>query len=1083
MLYAPSMQKIILTMLLAVPLLPLLSHSFTSFHVVSVPQGSYVAQEVSVNDGLIVIYWSTQPITFLVMTPQQYSNFVYSYSGSAVYSAVAQYFDQEINLPPGIYYVVFYNNVSGGSATVGFYTISRPAPTGIADYGVEYSGGTLTPYTLTFNEIVGQVSFQGQPSGYVVGSGGNSFSVQLNAVIYVSTSSGPQELWAQDVAVISGGTMFFGDNLWNFTAPNAPLSGVTGSGKIYNGQYYAYATPLMPFQQSFKFVMAVKQSSSNSILVSFGYSLPGENTVWFDNATVTFSSQVNGAYFEVNGNAQTGSNNAYDAELVMGGPSNGTNYNFTSLDVALNMYYVSGESAVYPLTTYMFGIDTAEGACDVYTGQNGIATVGYDYYPYVSTQGQAIQPLIITGLSYSKEVDSAKPVLYFNLSVSGGQQPYYVYLTVSGPNYQKTFTLSYWGYENSVNLGSIAPGTYKANLTVADSLGQKVYTTFTFVVVPPPRVEVLSNSSTVVTGSAVEFVSNVTGGVAPYSYSWYVNGSFAGSSQVLTYRFTSPGVYNVSVVITDSYGVKAGNWTLVTVYPPLAVEVMNNYTTVDVNVTDVFVVKIISGEPPFSFRWLVNGTTVGASNVLDYAFRSPGTYNVTVVVTSKSGITSKTVLVKVNPKLEVNVMLPKGVEQGVPTVIYVNVSGGTPPYTVSVGNYSETVKEAEILSFTLVYNSSGSEKAIVRVSDSGGSEFFRAFTLTVVPHVTAEIELPYPTLDEEAKVSITANVSGGFPPYEYEWFVNGQPASNSSTLTVEASQLGNISIALLVRDSLNATYYTYRIIEVVEPPRFVEIHVANVSEVGLSPEVNYTITGGTPPYRVLLLLNGTQAKAFHSPGVYRVSVVVFDAYNETATFVSYVKVYPRIYVSLVMPSLADEDVLLKPNITIIGGVPPYHEVVEVNGTPAGQVLDFTSPGVYNVTVSVTDSLGVRYTATYLVRVVPKPQVFVIPTTSSTYFVNNASVALSVEVTGGVSPKVVVFLNGVRVAVLAPNSTFQTSLSPGLNNVTVIAVDSFNQTSYYTLLVETTYNYLDVGVTVGVPVLAVVLVVLVKLVRK
>ena len=1082
MLYARRMRKIVLTLLL-VPLLVLVSHSFTSSHDVSVPQGSYVAQEVSVNDGLVVVYWSTEPITFLVMTPQQYSDFVYGYSGTAVYSRVAQYFDQEINLPPGNYYVVFYNNVSGGSATVGFYTISRPAPTGIADYGVEYSGGILRPYSLTFNEIVGQVNFQGQPSGYVVGSSGNSFSVQLNAVIYVSTSSGPQELWAQDVAVISGSTMSFGDNLWNFTAPNALISGVTGSGKVYNGQYYAYATPSMPFQQSFNLVMAVKQASSDSILVSFGYSLPGGSTVWFDNATVTFSSQVSGAYFEVNGEAQTGSNNAYDAELVLGGPSNGADYNFTSLNVALNMYYVSGGGVVYPLTTYMFGIDTAEGVYDVYTGQNGVATVGYNYYPYVSTQGQAVQPLTITGLSYSKEVDSAEPVLYFNLSVSGGQQPYYVYLTVSGPNYQKTFDLTYLGYENSVDLGYVTPGTYQANLTVVDSSGQKVSTTFTFVIVPPPHVEVLENSTTAVSGSTVEFVANVTGGVAPYSYSWYVNGSYAGSSQTLTYRFTSPGVYNVSVMVADSYGVKAGNWTLVTVYPPLAVEVIVNYTSIDVNVTDVFAVKVISGEPPFSFRWLVNGTTVGDSDVLDYAFRSPGTYNVTVVVTSKSEVASKTVLVKVNPKLEVNVMVPKGVEQGVPTVIYVNVSGGTPPYTVSVGNYTETVKGPGTLNFTLVYNSTGPENVAVRVSDSGGSEFSTAFTLTVAPHVAAEIELPFQTLDEGAKVTITANVSGGFPPYEYEWFVNGQLASNSSVLTVEGKQLGNISIALLVRDSLNATYYTYRIIEVVEPPRFVEVHVANVSEVGLSPEVNYTVTGGTPPYRVYVLVNGTQASVFVSPGVYRVSIEVIDAYNMTSTFVSYVEVYPRLSVSLSIPSPVDEGVAVRPNVTITGGVQPYREVVLVNGTPSSHVLDFTAPGVYNVTVSVTDSLGVRSTASYLVRVVPKPQVSVTPTTSSTFFVNNASVMLAIDVVGGVSPQVVVFLNGVRVAVLAPNSTFQASLSPGLNNVTVVAFDSFNQTSSYTLLVETAYNYLDIGITVGVPVLAVVLVVLVKLARK
>jgi hypothetical protein len=72
----------------------------------------------------------------------------------------------------------------------------------------------------------------------------------------------------------------------------------------------------------------------------------------------------------------------------------------------------------------------------------------------------------------------------------------------------------------------------------------------------------------------------------------------------------------------------------------------------------------------------------------------------------------------------------------------------------------------------------------------------------------------YPKLYVNQSVNFTAQVSGGTPPYRYEWYYHIWPdmilvsipsASNSSKLTFTPTSPGTYTILLRVTDSLNAT--------------------------------------------------------------------------------------------------------------------------------------------------------------------------------------------------------------------------------------------------------------------------------------
>ena len=176
---------------------------------------------------------------------------------------------------------------------------------------------------MTFNEVVGQVNVLGPTGGYDVGSSSTAYTIQLNAVVLVSTQSGYQELWAQDVAQVNGNEVAFADNIWNFTAPGASVqaSSVSGKGSVitYNGRgLYAHSTQPVQLPSAFSLMTNVKQTSSDQIAISFGYALSNQPIQWYYNVTVTFGSPVNGAYFLVSGNQMTGDYHAFDAELVLG---------------------------------------------------------------------------------------------------------------------------------------------------------------------------------------------------------------------------------------------------------------------------------------------------------------------------------------------------------------------------------------------------------------------------------------------------------------------------------------------------------------------------------------------------------------------------------------------------------------------------------------------------------------------------------------------------------------------------------------------------------------------------------------------
>ena len=91
-------------------------------------------------------------------------------------------------------------------------------------------------------------------------------------------------------------------------------------------------------------------------------------------------------------------------------------------------------------------------------------------------------------------------------------------------------------------------------VTLTDKVGE-TSTDYVFIEVEKdPTVGISASPQNAPTGTDVSFLSLVNNGLSPFSYSWYLNGVYAGGDVGLYYVFNTAGDYNVEIIVTDAAG-------------------------------------------------------------------------------------------------------------------------------------------------------------------------------------------------------------------------------------------------------------------------------------------------------------------------------------------------------------------------------------------------------------------------------------------------------------------------------------------------------------------------------------------------
>ncbi|MFT4981568.1 MAG: subtilisin-like proprotein convertase family protein, partial [Bacteroidia bacterium] len=371
--------------------------------------------------------------------------------------------------------------------------------------------------------------------------------------------------------------------------------------------------------------------------------------------------------------------------------------------------------------------------------------------------------------------------------VSGGFADY-TYQTFNPPAAPQFFTTSATNH-SFIGLGS-GSGNYQIIVVGEDGAGGNCDPVFDIATVnDPPAFTILvtTTNDSCPDGNVGTAVVNVTGGVAPYTYSW------------LPFIETSDSISgldggNYSVTVTDTNGCPTtANYTIVS--PPDWDGTLTGSNPTCFGGTDGSVTStgITGGTPPYTFSW--TGTAQTTENIVGLG---DGTY--TLTVTDDEGCTQvfSTVILTEPTQLvitetHVNVSCD-GLGDG---SIDVSVSGGVSPYSYLWTNGATTQGITGL--------SSGNY--ILTVTDSVGCS--DNISVTILDGSSLSLSsISISSECNEANGSIDLTVTGGSSNYGYSWQPDGQTTEDLSGLaagiydvTVTDNTIGCIdSLTVIVND-------------------------------------------------------------------------------------------------------------------------------------------------------------------------------------------------------------------------------------------------------------------------------------------
>lgn len=202
---------------------------------------------------------------------------------------------------------------------------------------------------------------------------------------------------------------------------------------------------------------------------------------------------------------------------------------------------VTGVTGLNTGTVYQFRIQTTDDCNDCSGGSYPQSTYSNTVTHLAIQQPKASPPSIELGQS-----------IQFSVAVTGGQSPYSY--SWSGLPSGCSSTDS-----NPLSCTPSSTGTSSVTVTVTDSLGITLtsLSVSTTVVAALTVAQPTVSSSSVTTGQTVVFTASVTGGTAPYTYSWsdLPTGCSSSNASQVSCTPTTTGTWSVTVTVTDSSSV------------------------------------------------------------------------------------------------------------------------------------------------------------------------------------------------------------------------------------------------------------------------------------------------------------------------------------------------------------------------------------------------------------------------------------------------------------------------------------------------------------------------------------------------
>ena len=273
-------------------------------------------------------------------------------------------------------------------------------------------------------------------------------------------------------------------------------------------------------------------------------------------------------------------------------------------------------------------------------GSPAAPTTGDELHPSITNPmfAAAMQPT--AAIRFSPSSPAAKYPVTFNVTSSGGTAPYTFAWTfgdgTNGTGNPAIHTFASW------NLG------YNVTVTIKDGTGAAIRTYIILNVKNdvPPVPKFTWTPAIVFTGETVFFdgstSSDPDGVIVDYVWEFGEGSPQRGIGVLHTY--SSPGVYEVSLSVTDDSGVTVIMPMAVWVHPALALTASSNATQGLAPVGLSFSTQVSGGQSPYTFSWDFGDSLTSAHPNPVHNYTIPRVYRAEVTVTDSLGHTASQVL-------------------------------------------------------------------------------------------------------------------------------------------------------------------------------------------------------------------------------------------------------------------------------------------------------------------------------------------------------------------------------------------------------------------------------------------------------
>ncbi len=389
-----------------------------------------------------------------------------------------------------------------------------------------------------------------------------------------------------------------------------------------------------------------------------------------------------------------------------------------------------------------------------------------------------------------------------DLTVTGGAGPY-SYAWNTGATTQ--------------DVTGLAPGNYAVAVTDANGCIKSIGFT-----IAEPAPLAASPAKTDITCNAANdgtITINVSGGTAPYSYSWADDGSITSNSR----NSLSPGSYTVTV--TDANGcMDVVSITIIEPAQLTSTDVVQNVSCFGES-TGTINLTILGGTAPYSFSWSNGALTEDLTNI------AAGNYSVTV--TDANGCTINDSFTITQPasalsKTEaVQQITCNGAADG---IINLTVTGGSAPYTYnwSNGSTSEDLSSLPAGTYSVV------------ITDNNSCTINDSYVITDPPVLNLSGTKTDVSCFGADNGAVDITISGGEGPYVFAW------SNGAATEDVSGLMPGNYTVN--ITDARGCS--TNQTFNIQEPAALsLGYAVNNVSCFGLADgAIDITVSGGSAPY-------------------------------------------------------------------------------------------------------------------------------------------------------------------------------------------------------------------------------------------